>query len=401
MTPSTSDDHTENQSAAQPEHPTTGHYEPYQWGAASQPTTDAPASDDTAHNAHNAHPGEVGYMWAAPSQRLSDERNAEVAAPTPERDPREAPTSIPGATISAQSSGPLPGPTQSGPLGDPRGERKRPNGFILAAGGCLVALAVLIALCAMSLGVVTALAAVSQPATATTTRTLHVSGAPTLQLHTDAASVNITGDPTDSDTVTVALSVNVKTISHNGAQSIVQAIKLTTTQSGNIININLRDSNNIFNPQVLMVRNVTLDITAPTHTGVSGELNAGALTTDDLTGALNITSNAGAVTLHRMTFTGASSMRLSAGGLTFDGALAQGATVDATVNAGGVVCTLPSQTGAHLNASVNSGSVSVIGWNANITRNVTNASTIADVGAHPTGSLTIRVNAGSVIVTLA
>jgi hypothetical protein len=71
------------------------------------------------------------------------------------------------------------------------------------------------------------------------------------------------------------------------------------------------------------------------------------------------------------------------------------------VDAGSATFTLPRQSGAHLNASASSGSVTVIGWNATITRDVADASTIADVGAHPTGSLTIRVNAGSVVVTLA
>ena len=343
-------------------------------------------------------------MWGAPSQVIGDaEVGEEANEPTTGRDPRETEHSAPILPTSARRSGPISRPAQSGPLSGPigGGQRKRPSGCVLAAGGCLVVMAALIALCAMSLGVVTALAAVSRPATTTATRTFHVSGAPTLQLNSNAASVRIMGDPTASNVVTVTMSASVKTTSYDNARSIVQAIKLTTTQSGDTITIGLTENNNGFNFEAFLVRNVTLDITAPTHTSVSGELNAGALTTDDLTGALNVTNNAGAITLHRMTFTGASELRVSAGGLDFDGSLAQGATVQATVDAGSATFTLPRQSGAHLDASASSGSVTVIGWNASVTRDVANASTTGDVGAHPTGSLTIHVNAGSVVVTLA
>jgi len=270
----------------------------------------------------------------------------------------------------------------------------------VAIGGCLVVMAAVIALCAMSLGVFTALAAVSRPATSSTTRTLHVTGAPTLKLTSSAASVRITGVPGDSNDVTIRMSANVKTTSYDNARRIVQGITLTTAQTGNVITINLNGANG-FDFEAFLVRNVTLDITTPTRTNVSGSLQAGSLLTDNLTGAINVTSNAGAVALRRMTFTGASTLRLSAGGLVFDGALAQGATVNVGVNAGSVVGTLPRQSGAHLNASATSGSVTIVGWNANVTRNVADASTITDVGEHPTGALTIHVNSGSVVVTLA
>jgi len=402
MTTSLPNDHAANQPAEQSAQPAISHDAPHQWETASQPAAGAPAEP---------HSNDVAYMWGAPSQVIGDaEGGEEATALTTGRDPREERAAIPRAPntapTSVRRSGPLSRPAQSGPLSGPLtgplggGQRKRPSGCVLAAGGCLVALAALIALVAMSFGVVAALAAVSHPATTTTTRTLHVNGAPTLQLNSSAASVQITGDPTDSNVVTVTMSASIKTISYDNAHSIVQAIKLTTTQSGDTITIGLTD-NTRFNYQVFFVRNVTLDITAPTHTSVSGEINAGALTTDDLTGALNVTNNAGAVTLHRMTFTGASTLRVSAGSLDCDGSLAQGATVQATVDAGSATFTLPRQSGAHLDASASSGSVTVIGWNASITRDVADASTTGDVGAHPTGSLTIHVNAGSVVVTLA
>jgi len=399
MTTFIPNDHSVDQSANPSERqptaqPTSGHCERYKWGTTGQPAAGAPAEP---------HPNDVAYMWGAPSQVIGDaEVGEEANEPTTGRDPRETEHSAPILPTSARRSGPISRPAQSGPLSGPigGGQRKRPSGCVLAAGGCLVVMAALIALCAMSLGVVTALAAVSRPATTTTTRAFHVSGAPTLQLNSSAASVRITGDPTDSNVVTVTLSASVKTTSYDNARSIVQAIKLTTTQSGDTITIGLTD-NNDFSFEAFLVRNVALDITAPTHTSVSGELNAGALTTDDLTGALNVTNNAGAVTLHRMTFTGASTLRLSAGSLDCDGSLAQDATVQATVDAGSATFTLPRQSGAHLDASASSGSVTVIGWNAIITRDVADASTTGDVGAHPTGSLTIHVNAGSVVVTLA
>lgn len=374
-----------------------GHYEPYQVEMASQPA--AP------------HPDDVAYMWDAHSRVIGDaNRSVGANAPTIGRDPRQertstlsTPNSSPNSSPrSAPPSGPLSRPAQSGPSTGPIGgatERKRPSGCVLAAGGCLVVMAAIIALCAMSLGVVTALAAVSRPATSTTTRSLHVNGAPTLDVTSSAASVRVTGDPTDSNTVTVTMTASVKTTSYDSAHSIVQGIKLAANQVGNIITIGLTD-NNGFTLQAFLVRNVTLDITTPTHTSVSGALQAGSLVADDLTGALNVTANAGAVTLRRMTFTGASTLRLSAGGLAFDGSLSQGATVDASVNAGGVVCTLPSQRGTHLNASATSGSITIVGWNTPINRSVASASVNADVGAHPTGALTVRVNAGSVVVTL-
>lgn len=369
----------------------TSDYERYHWETASQPTTDA------------AHP-DAAFMWDVasqitptpmrPSGSLADEP---ASAPTIERDPREAPPSRPRST-SAPLSGPLSASAPlSGPLGG--GERPRRRGCVAVAGGCLVALAAVIALCAMSLGVVSALEAVSRPATATTTRVFHVGAAPTLKLASSAAGVQVTGDPNANGVVTVSMTASVKTTSYNAARNIVQAIKLTTTQSGDTITISLIDGNG-FALQAFLGPNITLAITTPTHTSISGAVQAGALTAENLTGALTVTDNAGAVNLHHMTFTGASTLRLQAGALLFDGALATGATVDASVNAGSVVAILPRQSGAHLDASATSGSVAVVGWNATITRGVANASTIADVGANPTGSLTIRVNAGSVTVTL-
>lgn len=264
--------------------------------------------------------------------------------------------------------------------------------------GCLIALGALMALCAITTGIGTAFAYFSQPATNTTTRTFHVSGAPTIQLDVSAASVNVNSGASDAQ-VSVTLASSMHYFSHQAAENAIQSIKFTTTQDDNTIVIHESEEHG-FQIEPFNTSSITLDITVPAHTNISGDVQAGSMTVDGLTGSMNVTNDAGSMTLQQMTFTGSSILQLSAGSLTFDGALAQGAQVNATVNAGSVTCTLPKSSGAHLDANTSAGSISVEGWDLPVTQDAAVASATGDVGAHPVGSLTIQADAGSVTVIL-
>jgi uncharacterized cupredoxin-like copper-binding protein len=276
--------------------------------------------------------------------------------------------------------------------GRPVQERYRPPSFVRVIGTLLIAFVVVMLLCGGITAVVAAMTFTSAPATATLDKTFSFSGTPTLVVHGGASSVHI--NPGGNGQVTLHVSNQVRAITHALAQSELDAIDVTTSQSGNVITIQQDDSRDLgwhfFNS-----RRIDLTITAPANTNLNIIEDAGSIDVTGFTGKVTTQVNAGSATLSNMTMATGSSLRVNAGSLDIDGALQSGASLVVVVDAGSADVTLPHNTSAHLNASASAGSVSVNGWDIPELHDAANVTAIGDLNPNPTGSITAHVNAGS------
>jgi hypothetical protein len=225
-----------------------------------------------------------------------------------------------------------------------------------------------------------------------------VSSVPTLVIHYNAASVHVlTGG---AGQVSLHATKQVRALTGDQAQRTLDGLTVLATQTGNVVTIEVNTGRTFeFNP--FSDRQVDVTLTTPSNTNVSVTGNAGSLDATGLTGKLTAQVNAGSVTMDTMTLADGSSLRTNAGSLTLDGAMQQGASLTVTVNAGSVDLTLPKDTSAHVNASASAGSVDVTGWNLAKIESGAHETVIGDLNPNPTGSIVIRVSAGSATLTAA
>lgn len=274
-------------------------------------------------------------------------------------------------------------------------ERHRPPGYVRLIGGCLIAAIVLFVLCGGTTAVLAAITFNSTPATATVDKTFSVSGVPTLIIHGAAGSVHV--NPGADGQITLHATQRVRALSHDQAQSILDSITITTTQSGNQVNIEEDGSDTdgwTFFSGFRQVR-VDLTVTAPATTNLTITEDAGSVDATGFTGKLTTRVNAGSATLSDMTMAKGSSLRVNAGSLMVDGSLQPDASLDIEVNAGSADVTLPQNTSAHLVASASAGSLDVNGWNIAENHEAAHTTASGDLNPNPTGTITIRVSAGS------
>lgn len=277
-------------------------------------------------------------------------------------------------------------------------ERRRPPSYVRWIGGCLIAFVAILLLCGGGTAVLAGIALNSTPATATVDKTFSVGDTPTLVIHSDAGSVHVNAG--GDGQVSFHATKRVRAFTHDQAQSELDAITITATQTGNVVTIQVDNGNtaglNFFND-----RQIDLNLTTPSNTNLSVVENAGSLDATGLTGKVTTEVNAGSVTLSNMTMATGSSLRVNAGSLTADGALQSGASLFVNVNAGSVDLTLPKDTSAHLDASASAGSVDVNGWNISGNRDGADVTAVGDLNPNPTGTITIRVSAGSATLNAA
>ena len=318
--------------------------------------------------------------------------------------------------------------------GGSEGERRRVSGWVPFLGGCLVAIAAVIALCAVSAGVLFSFAHNGATVTGTQTRNATVDGPATITLRVNAGNVQVV--PGTTNQVTVVLNKEGRAFDHNRAQQALDAITLDVTQAANNVTISVHEPS--FSAFDFFSRSTDLTITTPATTsldatmaagnldvrGLTGaltvDLSAGNLTLHDMTisdhgtlqmqagdlrashvtGALTVTTNFGNVTLSQMTLTQNSTIRSDAGNISFDGSLRTGASLEVTDNAGNVTVNLPRQTDVHLNATTSAGKLTISGW-PGISQSSSGAESSAtgDLSAHPVGTLTLHVDAGNITLT--
>ena len=141
-----------------------------------------------------------------------------------------------------------------------------------------------------------------------------------------------------------------------------------------------------------------LRITVPQTSDLRVTVNAGMVTIAAVTGVLNLTADAGTVDLRDMTLQGATTIRVSAGTLNVNGALADGSNVTASVATGNANIWLSASSATHLSADTQVGSVTVTPWAATIQHSGAGQSTEVDLNANPTNSMTVHVDVGSIKV---
>ena len=110
-------------------------------------------------------------------------------------------------------------------------ERHRPPSYVRWIAGLLVVFVVLAVVCGGATAVFAAIAFNSAPASATVDKTFSVSGVPTLIIHGAAGSVHV--NPGADGQITLHATKRVRALTHGQAQSALDAISVTTTQTGN------------------------------------------------------------------------------------------------------------------------------------------------------------------------
>lgn len=143
---------------------------------------------------------------------------------------------------------------------------------------------------------------------------------------------------------------------------------------------------------------VDIAITAPAETNLELRMNAGNVDVRDITGFIECTVNAGNFDAFGVTLSGHSHFTVNAGNLTLEGAVAPGAALDAEVNAGNLRLRLPHDTPAYLEARADVGSIDVDDWPITISRRVVQQRASGPLGNNPQGTLSLRVNSGSISV---
>jgi Toastrack DUF4097 len=291
------------------------------------------------------------------------------------------------------------GPRYDGPAYNrPAPERYRPPSFVRWIGGLLIVFVVVMLVCG---GITTVLAAMtfnSTPASATLDKSFTVTDVPTLVIHSSASSVHI--NPGSDGQVTLHVSKQVRALTHAQAESQLGNINVTTSQSGNTIDIQEDDSGD-FGWHWFNSRKLVLTVTAPANANLSIVEDAGSVDATGFTGKLTTQINAGSATLSNMTMATGSSFRINAGSLDVSGGLQPNTSLNVVVNAGSADLTLPQDTSAHVDATASAGSISVNGWNIQENHDAATTTVNGDLNPDPTGTITIHVSAGSATLNAA
>ncbi len=226
--------------------------------------------------------------------------------------------------------------------------------------------------------------------TKTETHELSVGAEPRLIVRNTAGTVAV--QPGADGHVSVEVTKKVRGGLGATSERDLEQVVVHVTQEGDTISVETETKR----PISLMSITIDIAITAPaTCAQLEARLSAGNLVVRGLTTTLAATVNAGNLDAMGVTLRGGSDLALNAGNLTMDGALAPGATLDARLNAGNARFTLPRDTPAQLNARTTVGQISVSGWQVRTERQIVQQRAYGALGAAPTGSLRIHVDAGN------
>ncbi len=291
---------------------------------------------------------------------------------------------------------PYPPYPPSAPYGRAGRERQPISAGVVAIGILLIILAILMAAFFVFAGVLQGMAWIAQPAKATETRTFTVAGTPTLALDVSAGNVHIL--PGTNGQITATLTKEVHAITYTAAQQTLDAITLDATQSGDSVRVAVHDPGLDGFPTWIN-RKMELTVSVPASANLDLTVSAGNLDAHGISGSLVGRVSAGNLDLRGMTISGDSSLHVTAGNVSYAGALAPGAFLRVLVTAGNVDITLPATTPTHLEASATAGNLSVHGWpGVNTTRSGVGGLVSADLNPQPTSTLSIDVTAGNVTV---
>lgn len=177
------------------------------------------------------------------------------------------------------------------------------------------------------------------------------------------------------------------------SESDLEQIEVRTSQNGDTVRIETEIDRGIGLGKQYIVE---IEVTTPASADLDLHLNAGNAEVRGVSGTIEGVVNAGDFDVAGGTLAGRSSLAVNAGNLTFEGALAQGAALDAEVNAGKMRLLLPRDTPAYLDARTDVGSIDVDGWPVNFSRQLVRQKATGRLGAEPQGTVRLRVNTGNI-----
>lgn len=273
--------------------------------------------------------------------------------------------------------------------------------YAWAIGGCLGLVALSVLILAIIFGLIAAIAinyAHQVPLTQQRTRTLSVSGTPTLSINDSAGTVMLQRGTTGR--VTVQATKSARDTSRTRAQTDLGSISVSTTQQGNTITLaaTADGSTSILGSD----RHVDFVISVPPTANVTAQLDAGTLVMGDISGLMQLTVDAGDVQLAGATLADGSYVHVDVGNATVSCTLAPGASLDVRVATGNAEVRLPATTRASLTAATQIGHVTITGWAITPTStSVTGQAAQGALGASPAGTVGIHVNTGNITLARA
>jgi hypothetical protein len=239
--------------------------------------------------------------------------------------------------------------------------------------------------------------AVHEPTvTAATLHTFTVHGAPKVIVNDPAGSVTFA--PGDTGSVRVEATRRARDRSEGAARNALATITLDLRQEDETVSVIARFSG-AGSAWPGASRLVDLLLTVPVSSGVTVNEGAGDVSVGALAGPVSAHVDAGNVRVTGATMTGASQVQVGAGNLTFDGALSDGAALDARIGAGNATHTLPTTLAAHIEAQTGAGAINVQGWPI-APRHRSGATVLAE-GDTQAGALTqlmVEVEAGDITI---
>jgi hypothetical protein len=299
-----------------------------------------------------------------------------------DHDPREQPQS----DFAAPQTPPPGYPPQGYYAGPAVAPRRRRSPWL----GCLIALIIILFLCAGSALVVTLLGfglgigGTFRNSATEPTQTFAVSESPALMLTNNAGSVNVNRGSANR------IIVQAKKYASFGGN--INNVQINYSHNGNTVNVTANSSGtvNFFN-----ATSVDFTITVPPAVDLQINTNAGSINVNGVSGKMSLVSNAGSIGATQASLTGDSTFRTNAGSINFTGTIGTTGTYDFETNAGSIDMRLPGTDSFHLNATTDVGSINS-SFPVTVNHSTTGATVNGDVGTAPQATLTLKTNAGSI-----
>ena len=229
----------------------------------------------------------------------------------------------------------------------------------------------------------------------TVSKSFTVTGTPHVTVRNVAGNITIlTGN---AGNVSIQAVETASDQSTSQAESDLGQLSVDMTQSGSEIEVTVQDVDQGSLPPFARLE-VAITIYVPEQTNLELHAPTGDESVTGVQGVVNVESATGDVEMSGVTLANTSDMTLVTGTLTFDGALAKGASVTMTISTGDAQVMLPETTQAHLRATTSVGDIFINGWDIPVSRSGAGASATGDMAASasPRGTLRIQVSTGDI-----
>lgn len=229
--------------------------------------------------------------------------------------------------------------------------------------------------------------------TATETYEFAVGGTPRIVVRNRAGGIRFQAGAAGQVHVIVMKRARGGVLGGDASEADLAQIEVRVSQNGDTVRIETEMDRGIgLGKQYI----VDVEVTTPVSADLDLHLNAGNAEVRGISGTIAGVVNAGDFDVADGMLAGRSSLTVNAGNLTLEAAIAQGAALDAVVNAGTMRLLLPRDTPAYLDARTDVGSIDVHGWPVNYSRQLVRQKATGRLGAEPQGTLQLRVNTGSI-----